>query len=966
MTVTADSLQKSISSPVFLFEVSPSEGSVVAPTYQPFTIGRFTLGTLPYQSARSGVTTFYFSDADWTGGQTQPPDLSLDFTDEIPSNLTFTRASDAWAWDANGMFASYGTDVARAGVLDERGVPRGILIEGARTNYLRHSDMDGAAAGAPGVIPTDWQEYTAGGISREIVAVGDDNGMPYMDVRYSGTSTADATAALFFEEDIEVVAADGENWTLTCFIKLVAGSLSNIDLMRLVMVELDSGPTDLVFHQGGNIVPTKSSLSSQRFRLSALLTGGTTASLLPFWEFYFTTGMLIDFTVRVSLPQLEKGEFPSSPIVTAGAAVTRAADVCTMAVDSAWWSASGNMMYAEADIPFAGDSANYRRIFTLDNGAAAEILGPSLLGGNIRWEYRHSTTYQAQLVLGAATYGANTQVASRYALNDFAAVLGSSLVTDVSGTLPVPTGLRIGYRNSGSNVEQLFGYIKRLDIWKGTGFTNTQIESLSNALPYPPLWAGPASGRENVHYEGRCSAPSMDRSLPLTPEASVRSVLSIGDIKMDNTDGYFDTLVQTYAVDGRDISINLLRNRSDVYEDSVAVFNGVGVSWVSDRDELTLHVREKSFFLDVPLLSLFGGTGSGDGTSANVGHPVPQTYGLCRNIVAELVDPALLIFKFHDRTASAVLAVYDRGAPVTAGSAYASYALLAGASTASGHYDYALTGTGSYFRLGSSPSGTVTADVRGDADGGYASTTGSIIKRLMLRGTILANIDTVSLDEIDAMLTGEVGIYFNSQLKISNAIDQVCSGTFTFWGDIGNGLLGAFQLTDPSGVEPAWEVNEFVITGEVAPLDLPDTIGPTVWRRRIGYQINWNPLSGTDIVPAPTITDARRKELQDPFLSVATGDSARLNKNLLAIDAPVLVSIYDAISDANDLADLLLLLYQPGRRMFSVPVNTAGYLMRLNQVVLLKWRRFGLTVGVNMRICGIAYQGENVLLTVFG
>lgn len=478
--------------------------------------------------------------------------------------------------------------------------------------------------------------------------------------------------------------------------------------------------------------------------------------------------------------------------------------------------------------------------------------------------------------------------------------------------------------------------------------------------------AAAPSTRENIHFEGRCSPPALDRTLPLTPEAGVRSVLSVGDISLNNSDGYFDSLIQTYAIDGRKINIRLLKSPADSYTSSISVFNGVGVDWVAIKDTMTLRVRERSYNLDVPLLTLFGGTGGADGTSANQGHPVPQAYGICRNITAELIDSAKLIYRFHDRTASAVLAVYDRGAPITAGSSYADYTALSNATTAAGHYDWCLSSNGSFFRLGSSPSGSITADVRGDAEGGYVGTAGSIIKRLMLRGSLLSDLNSGSLTVIDTNMPGEIGCYFNSQTNISAAIDQICTGTFTFWGDIGDGLLGVYQLTDPALSTPTYEVNEYSILGELEPVNLPDNFGPTVWRRRVAYQLNWTPMSGTDIVPAPTITEARRKQLQDPNRLASIGISNRQVKNLLAVDAPTLVSMFDNYSDGAALAQTLLDLYSPGRGLWNVPVGLFGYQIRLNDVIFLKWPRFGLNNGRNVRVVGLSYDGPKVTLTVFG
>ncbi len=570
-----------------------------------------------------------------------------------------------------------------------------------------------------------------------------------------------------------------------------------------------------------------------------------------------------------------------------------------------------------------------------------------------------SSSFPQQAILGSATVTVTGYVPADLLQDSSANPVFLFEITPSDGSLEAPTyvpmvlGLytlgTLPYKSATSGTTSFY--------FSDADWTERMRQSVS---------APAFSDRENTHYEGRCQSPSLDRTIPVTPEAGVRSVLSVGEISFNNSDGYFDTLIDQYAVDGRNVKILLLNSPSNVYAQAVQVFSGVGVDWVAQKDQMTLRIRERSYNLDVPLLTLFGGTGGSDGTSSNQGHPIPQAYGICRNITGELIDPGKLIYRFHDRTANDVLAVYDRGAPVTKGTSFATFSELLAASTAGGTFDYCLSSSGSFFRLGSSPSGSVTADVEGDAEGGYVSSTGSIIKRLMLRGTLIADINTQSLDDIDLEMPGDIGCYFNAQVDISSAIDQLCIGTFTFWGDIGDGLLGVYQFRDPSGETPLYSVDEFAVTGEIEPTNLPDDIGPTVWRRRVAYRLNWTPMSGTDIVPAPTITEDRRKQLQDPNMLASIGIADRQVKNLLAVDAPTLVSMFDNYDDAFAIANVLLDLYNPGRGLWMVPVGLFGYRVRLNDVIRLKWPRFGFQNGKNVRVVGISYNGTQVTLTVFG
>lgn len=964
MTTALADLVYSISRPVFLFEITASDGNVAAPVYKPLTLGRFTLGTLPYKVSGSGETVFNYSDRDWTEKQTTPPSYTLDFTQSMPAGLTFSRASTAWGFNKDGIFTSYSNNVPRVAMRDISGAPRGLLMEGARTNLVDNSDCNGATpgvVGGSGSLPNNWYGEWDGNTLWTVVGTGFDNGMPYVDLNISGLGADSSPVILMLVGFDSVNATSGNVMTGSVFVKQVGGTQDNVNYFACRVSGFNSvsrnqtedSETQFDVREGvftrGEHTHTYASGSTDR---------GTVELVMG-----IDLGVPLDITLRIALPQLEAGYFASSPIVTSGTAVTRAADSCYVAT-STWFSSSVDTIAVQAAFDsLSTNTAAGRTLYSFDNNSAAELVVNSVFGKIPLVVVNHSSSQvvniSSGLVGAKSTYRSAARLKTsswRYRTN-----FGNT-ATSGAGTFPTVNQLCIGCW--GRSNELAFGYIDKILIWKAL-----DNDAVIDALPFsalPPVWAYPTSTKANVYFEGRCNTLDMDRTIPLVPEATSRAALSLGDISINNSDGLFDTLTSTYAVDGRDISVKLLDDPSDIYDDALEVFAGVGVNWVADLDQATIKVRERSFFLDVPLLGLFGGTGGADGTSANAGHVIPQVYGFCRNITAELIDPTKLIYRFHDRQASDVVAVYDRGAPVTKANSYASFAALSAASTGAGTYDYALTTSGSFFRLGSSPSGSITADVRGDASSGYASTVGSIIKLLMLRGAVLGDIDTSSLTALDAALTGEMGIYFSSQTSIAEAIDQVCTGTFTFWGDIGTGLLGAYRLADPSVDTPTYVVDEFAIDGEVQPLELPDTIGPTVWRRRIGYRINWTQMYGTDIVPAPTITEARRKQLQDQFLTFSTGDASRLVKNMLAVDAPTMLSLFDNQSDASALAANLLDLYRPGRGLWSVPLNVSGYRVQLNSTILLKWPRYGLADGKLVKVVGVSYKGDTVTLTVFG
>lgn len=240
------------------------------------------------------------------------------FAAGVPSGWTYSRASNATYFSSTGVLTVASADVARVDYDPDGLAFRGLLCEPSRVNSIRNNTMTSAVAGTPGTNPSTWSVTGAGGnvTSREIVAVGTDDGISYIDYRYitSGAATIDFSVAAGYTTS----ASTGEQWTLSCFAKLQAGSLTNVSNQTLLITD-NSGNSNSVF------TPTSAALRTQRYSHTRTLT--TTSTISPLVR--ITTSGAADFTLRIGLPQLELGAFATSPITTASTTVTRAADRLT-------------------------------------------------------------------------------------------------------------------------------------------------------------------------------------------------------------------------------------------------------------------------------------------------------------------------------------------------------------------------------------------------------------------------------------------------------------------------------------------------------------------------------------------------------------------------------------------------------------------------------------------------------------
>lgn len=242
----------------------------------------------------------------------------------------FTRASDGTRVNPAGSWETIGTNGLRYDYDPTTGSVRGVLVEPARTNSIRSSAQTGAVAGTPGTSPTPGGFVTgsANSLTRTI-ALGTEDGIPYIDYTWSGTPSASTILSILFESSTTIAAVNAQTWTGSVSAYLSAGSLPGLAVLSLS--EYSSAPAYLV----QNAVPLLTSgptLDASRQTITRTLNQATTASIVPGITIPYTIGVPVSFTLRVGGPQLELGDFVTSPIITTGSAATRAADTLSLPI----------------------------------------------------------------------------------------------------------------------------------------------------------------------------------------------------------------------------------------------------------------------------------------------------------------------------------------------------------------------------------------------------------------------------------------------------------------------------------------------------------------------------------------------------------------------------------------------------------------------------------------------------------
>ena len=73
----------------------------------------------------------------------------------------------------------------------------GLLVEEARTNWIRNNAMAGASEGTPGELPTHWRVTLPEGCAGRVVETGTLDGIDYVDIGVAGEARGGAFAVAF-------------------------------------------------------------------------------------------------------------------------------------------------------------------------------------------------------------------------------------------------------------------------------------------------------------------------------------------------------------------------------------------------------------------------------------------------------------------------------------------------------------------------------------------------------------------------------------------------------------------------------------------------------------------------------------------------------------------------------------------------------------------------------------------------
>ncbi|SUE43657.1 hypothetical protein [Roseomonas gilardii] len=384
----------------------------------------------------------------------------------LHGSLAVTRASTAGGYDAAGNYLELAAGQPR---FDTAG---GLIVEEARTNAIRNPRIEGAAAGSPGTVPAYWTVNAVAGLTRTL-STGVEAGAPYLDCNFAGTSTAAGYCVVMLEQVGAVAAAAGQSWTCGVNVALVAGSIPSGGNLRLRMQERgdsSSPATDVGFG---------AALATQRVVCTRLLTAAGTTSIVPSVLAYVPSGVAMNFTLRVSLPQMEQAAFATTPVLPpAGSRVAQARAADQILCQPVGGYGGGTLLIA-ASLPQATPAGQPQGLWQVDDGTDANRLILRSTGTTLTAEIERGGASGAVMTLGSIVPGAAFRAAFAWAAGSQAACMSGGAVQTAAATLPAGLARLLPGHGSGGWNRALNGSVRLLQYLPAR-LPDTQLQGLVN------------------------------------------------------------------------------------------------------------------------------------------------------------------------------------------------------------------------------------------------------------------------------------------------------------------------------------------------------------------------------------------------------------------------------------------------------------------------------------------------------
>jgi hypothetical protein len=809
----------------------------------------------------------------------------------------------------------------------------------AGTNVIPTSDMTGAVVGTA-TLPSLWSVQLPG-LTMQVTNIGTDTvtHYKYMDLHFTGTTTS-AAGVILVADTFTVDATVGQAWCSSIYASLIGGSQSGITF-QFGTREWDGTIALLGFTGDGPSPCSLNDITRARRVAPMICSHATTRYAQMTLLINIPNAWFTDFTIRLMAPQQEGGSVATSFMPTTNGPFTRSATYHLTGAPVLLNEIAKNQYVLSTQTPSVGN---------VNTTVTGEI--PPIYGGSSVWKH----------VRTATGTDSNTATIGVAGLPSTGAALRASIWVWIPGSRAASkTSIAISIEGNTTAATSVAANLALTDHWQRITASATLTSGFSNTSIV----------------------------LRVTPQVNGDVVYtSCWQMELNTVTSYIPpgTTITLRAADVTYTARHILTEPP--YASLVPAFNGVAGPVTSDDKQVTIPLRDTSYWLERPVLrTTYGGNGQYDGTAALTGSLKPLVigggqgtlaiYGPVNNITPILVDPPNLIYQVCDGPILKLANLYEGGH--AGGWAFAGdVADLYVGSTPAGSYRTCLAR--GCFQLGSTPVYAITCDVNGQ--------------------TIPGSPGPVALAVAAYALTNLCGVPANlvalngTNLAAIGAVAPLASGCAIFLapGDAPDGITLLTRILAPAGmklvscrdgklralvlaalppnastlVEAALD-NRNIIS--ITPIALPAGISPTPYRMRVGYNDNYTQQT-TDLSP---LIDATRKQYLATPQSIQQSNSPTLFSSVTRPNDPPVItgSIVDAgptlgaLAAAQAAASQYTNLWGVRRRVYGIEVPFAlGVTLEYGDVVSVT-TEIGDLSGTRLgQVVGYSYRSEDASVTV--
>ena len=342
------------------------------------------------------------------------------------------------------------------------GVRQGIMVEPAATNLMF------VATPSSGHSNITWSGNT----------------LETLDPAGTNTASKMTTTATAGTNIVDSATVAATSCTASVYIKATASELNRFVLRNgttatiLLDITISNFSTGAFSYNTGSAGASVEVLNNGWLRVVLSASAGiTSGDLIQFYTGALGNSVAAGQVLYIWCRQLETGTVATSPIITYGAAVARAADNASMLGALFPLSSSEGTLFVEVVTPSSISASTDARPASLNDGSTNNRAFIYANVDGLKFGVRSGGAASADINAGAISASTSYKMACAYTLNDFAASLnGAAVVTDTSGAVPI--GLNSLHVGHAANSTHWNGQIKRVAYFPRR-LSNAELQAIA-------------------------------------------------------------------------------------------------------------------------------------------------------------------------------------------------------------------------------------------------------------------------------------------------------------------------------------------------------------------------------------------------------------------------------------------------------------------------------------------------------